>query len=243
MKKELQDLAWSVLPKGFKETVKNRYKNALHFNEYAHECVVLRDLFGEHNLTSDEEEEEMLTVKAKVVRDMYAANERLADFPDNETVLISNHINHVLRQLFGSKCVPDEEDTNVLEPNCAHFSDGKCAHPAAYHLKNGKLVKGADCDVSSCEDVEYVSKGAPLSQNPAENCDNVHIYDFGKQLNDIIRDRSRHNRLLIAAMAMQGILTPTTMGIGGQPSPEVAAKIALKYADALMGAADKGGEQ
>lgn len=44
---------------------------------------------------------------------------------------------------------------NDPEPKCLHFKDGKCAHPAVAHLENGKLVKGADCDVSSCEDVEY----------------------------------------------------------------------------------------
>lgn len=49
---------------------------------------------------------------------------------------------------------------NDPEPKCLHFKDGKCAHPAVAHLENGKLVKGADCDVSSCEDVEYEPKPA-----------------------------------------------------------------------------------
>lgn len=52
----------------------------------------------------------------------------------------------------------DDDDFKVPEPNCKHFKDGKCAHPAVSHIENGKLVKGADCDVSSCEDVEYEPK-------------------------------------------------------------------------------------
>lgn len=223
MNKELSDLAWSLLPKGFKEAVKNRYKNALHFNEYAHECVVLRDLFGEHNLTSDEEEEEILTVKAKVVRDMYAANERLADFPDNEITLTSDHINYVLRQLFGSKCLPDEDSPL-------------------------KITAAEDCNAMAKEEMgieepDDFGKEVNFTTKDELHEDNVHIYDFGKQLDDIIRDRSRHDRLLIAAMAMQGILTSAVMHDGCQQSPEVVAGIALKYADALMAAADKGGEQ
>lgn len=61
----------------------------------------------QYNLTSDAEGEEMLVVKAETVRNMYAANERIkVDFPDKETGEASDHINHVLRHLFGSKCLP-----------------------------------------------------------------------------------------------------------------------------------------
>ena len=56
----------------------------------------------------DAEGEEMLTVSAITVREMYAANERIkTDTPNKELGRISDHINHVLRCLFGSKCLPD----------------------------------------------------------------------------------------------------------------------------------------
>lgn len=59
----------------------------------------------------DAEGEEILTVSRKRVQEMCAANERIkADFPDKETAHISDHINHVLKHLFGSKCLPDEVD-------------------------------------------------------------------------------------------------------------------------------------
>ena len=57
----------------------------------------------------DAEGEEMLTVSAITVREMYAANERIkTDAPDKELGRTSDHINHVLRCLFGSKCLPDK---------------------------------------------------------------------------------------------------------------------------------------
>lgn len=115
MTKELQDRVWKhFLPKEFKEEVKYEYRRVatkatkdsydLGFM-HAHE-----GMFGHHNLTSDAEgEDEMLTVSRKRVQEMYAANERIkADFPDKETAHISDHINHVLKRLFGSKCLPDE---------------------------------------------------------------------------------------------------------------------------------------
>lgn len=107
MDKTLQDLAWSCLPKEFKEEVKKEYRKG-----YVCETLtMLITLFGHHNLTSDAEGEEMLTVSRKRVQEMYAANERIkADFPDKETAHISDHINHVLKHLFGSKCLPDEVD-------------------------------------------------------------------------------------------------------------------------------------
>ena len=74
---------------------------------------------------SDAEEEGMLTVSRKRVQEMYAANERIkADFPDKETAHISDHINHVLKHLFGSKCLPDE----LNEDNFAK-SEPKPAEP------------------------------------------------------------------------------------------------------------------
>lgn len=129
--KETQRIAWSCLPKEFKEEVKKEYAKCMAIDiddnpnlpAYAVESAtsrraLLEMLFGEHNLTSDAEGEEMLVVKAETVRNMYAANERIkVDFLDKETSEASDHINHVLRFLFGSKCLPDEKvsDSTPLE--------------------------------------------------------------------------------------------------------------------------------
>lgn len=109
MIKELQDIAWNCLPKEFKEEVKAMYNRPfLNDLDFGYKSALL-NLFG-HNLTSDAEGEELLTVSAITVREMYAANERIkTDASDNELGRTSDHINHVLRSLFGSKCLPDVE--------------------------------------------------------------------------------------------------------------------------------------
>lgn len=64
----------------------------------------------------DAEGEEMLCVKAKTVREMYAANDRLiADHAGDEIEHDSATINDMLRHLFGSECLPDNVATS--EPN------------------------------------------------------------------------------------------------------------------------------
>ena len=67
MTKELQDHVWSILPKEFKEEVKEIYSNAITYHPcgYNHKTDLLKYLFGRHNLTSDVVEEEMLTVSRK----------------------------------------------------------------------------------------------------------------------------------------------------------------------------------
>lgn len=60
MNKELQDLAWSVLPKEFKEEVKKEYHRILNgswsVSSYLRGRLrILREIFGIHNLTSDNE--------------------------------------------------------------------------------------------------------------------------------------------------------------------------------------------
>lgn len=175
----------------------------------------------------DAEGEEILTVSRKRVQEMYAANERIkADFSDKETAHISDHINHVLKHLFGFKCLPDEE----------------------------QIAKNANC-----------SNVDSLSQNPPENCNSEnHIStddskpaeptDFGREVNfptknnpTIYLKKSKNcdNRLQIAAMAMQGILsnidlfknvleTGTETLSGDGISYRAVAKASLLFADALI---------
>ena len=64
------------------------------------DCLV--SLFGYHNLTSDAEGEEMLMVKASVVKDIYDSMNK-AHPKENAWV-----VKQTLEALFGSKCLPDE---------------------------------------------------------------------------------------------------------------------------------------
>lgn len=132
--KETQRIAWSCLPKEFKEEVKRMYRIADSDVDQMIATIMLENVFGLHNLTSDAEGEEMLVVKAETVRNMYAANERIkVDFLDKETSEASDHINHVLRFLFGSKCLPDElnednfasKEPKPAEPTKAKYHKGE----------------------------------------------------------------------------------------------------------------------
>ena len=105
MTKELQDHVWSILPKEFKEEVKEIYLNAVvhHPCGYNYKTDLLKYLFGRHNLTSDAEEEEMLMVsRSAVIAEMNKLHKYSYQIPDLQLGL------NALTALFGSKCLPDE---------------------------------------------------------------------------------------------------------------------------------------
>lgn len=103
MDKTTQGLAWSCLPKEFKEEVKKV------FNQYCTEFSIVRseliNLFGHHNLTSDEGGDEMLIVNRRLVQEIYSYNEEiLSQDPDHSGAIL---LKKKLTDLFGSKCLPD----------------------------------------------------------------------------------------------------------------------------------------
>lgn len=113
MNKELQDLVWSILPKEFKEEVKKMYKVAqsyiigdVEINARVCESVLL-ELFGRHNLNSDAEGEEMLTVPRSKVQHQYNRAVQLQDDSDFKWNFVGDQIARVLIGLFFSKCLPD----------------------------------------------------------------------------------------------------------------------------------------
>lgn len=97
MTKELQNLVWSILPKEFKEEVKKEYQKG-----YVCETLaMLITLFGHHNLTSDAEEEELLTVSRKRVQNLYNYHKSRGHHLAGDSLI----------KLFGPKCLPDNVDT------------------------------------------------------------------------------------------------------------------------------------
>lgn len=109
MTKELQDLAWSCLPKEFKEEVKKEYRKG-----YVCETLtMLITLFGRHNLTSDAEGEEMLYVSSKQIDalqgEIFKAIMDAHDADDWQDA--AHYILDVMPRsfaaLFGSKCLSD----------------------------------------------------------------------------------------------------------------------------------------
>lgn len=131
MDKTTQDLAWSILPKEFKEEVKEYYDNSPVLGVNA--VLLLENLFGIHNLTSDAEREEMLTVpRSKVQYRFQYAKEGVEEN--------SNYYNgyaQAIYDLFGSKCLPDE----LNEDNFASKKP-KPAEPK-YHV--GDIVRFKYC--------------------------------------------------------------------------------------------------
>lgn len=107
MNRELQDKVWSVLPKEFKEEVKKMRLGEHYIEE---QIVMIRLLFGDHNLNTDDKGEEMLTVPKSKAQKLYSdyCAERDKEEPGSNRSSLGGRI-AVLEELFGSKCLPDEE--------------------------------------------------------------------------------------------------------------------------------------
>ena len=113
MDKTTQDLSWRVLPKEFKEEVKEIYLNAVEHHPcgYNHKTDLLKYLFGHHNLTSDAERDEMLICEKSKVQRAYNTSREIVKAENPDSLMYSMHtqIMCVLESIFGSKCLPDEE--------------------------------------------------------------------------------------------------------------------------------------
>ena len=124
MNKEQQDLAWACLPKEMRTWLRNHYRTILNHTLWQYSAYLrgrlrmMRDIIGEHNLTSDTEPEEMLMVERKKVQKLYY------DFKTEKDRMHNQHENRMslsgrvamLQELFGDKCLPDEEAPVQVEP-------------------------------------------------------------------------------------------------------------------------------
>lgn len=151
MNKELSDAAWRVLSSEFKEEVKKEWKTANNEERLSHDAFLrgcystMTLLFGLHNLTSDAEGEEMLTVSRKNVQKMYSYNEEeLTKDPTNKGALL---LKLRLDALFGSKCLPDEGtdctpvEVGVAENATTSNVDSLEPKPSEPKFKEGDIVR------------------------------------------------------------------------------------------------------
>ena len=111
MNKELQDLAWSVLPKEFKEEVKRMHRIAYSDVDQMIVMITLENVFGHQNLTSDAEGEETLICEKSKVQRAYNTSREIVKAENPDSLMYSMHtqIMCVLESIFGSECLPDEE--------------------------------------------------------------------------------------------------------------------------------------
>lgn len=249
MTKDLQDLAWTCLPKEFKEEVKKMYSSytnpmAVGFESHIITCEYI---FGKHNLTSDAEGEEMLMVSRKKVQELYAKFQHSFD-----NVVSDNLIGHytakmgVLKTLFGSKCLPDEEpkpaepkfkvgDVAVISSEFKHpllEQGGAIVTILSYH-PNGDFYSCAIApNVGIDVDAKYLEPYAdPKEDHIGENTEMVK--DFDTILKDGFHE---HNRLHIAAMIMAAMMQNAKWG----DKYSHIATMSCAAADALIAESEKG---
>lgn len=258
MDKTLQDLAWSCLPKEFKEEVKNHYRQLMLVldrfqsktslnNEECDRCDLVREkitvynkLYGHHNLTSDAEGEEMLCMSKKRVQEMYKNN---CDEIRRENISSSDkdcyeYANEVLKTLFGSKCLPDEAcnvASNVASTEPKYHKGEKVFYNGyVYEIeglvgKNRYALKGLNFDLDEDMIESYTEPEENVNlSQETANCD--------KQFDNILKDGfAKERRLNIAAQMMQGLIcAPLIPGVDPNPSAEYLAQAAFRLADALL---------
>lgn len=293
MNTELQNKVWSILPKEFRKEVKKMYESTQLTGLQPFEDVERADMyagamcaiFGEDNLTSDAEEEEMLTVSANIVCaykeniDKYLPS-AYSDYDKGFWV----GQKAVFEDLFGSKCLPDELNEDNFAKSEPKFKIGdkvrvkfnaKELHSnpdpskKIYYWQTtrdkylGKVFKITDIwksgtitlntsEIMFWEPFDLEPYTEPEENQTLSDSTELKPQDVDKHFDNILKDRFRdYNRLHIAAMAMQGILSNSDRmkvyeRIATEPPCEelavVVARNALRYADTLMAKAKKGGQ-
>ena len=251
MTKELQNYVWSILPKEFKEEVKKIF--------YTHENneikTYLIHLFGLHNLTSDAEGEEWLTVSRTRVQRRYhmAYKCKHSGLLSHDDVQFWKGWQGALDDLFGSKCLPDEagnEDnfaTKEPKPSEPKYHEGdkfrfkqnrKQVHTVDHITEDGKvfywdknlegMVKAYMVNPDYIEPYTEPEKNIAENRNLPQSCDKEFVY--------ILKDSfSKERRLNVAAQMMQGLIcAPLVPGVDPNPPAEQLAQAAFRLADALI---------
>lgn len=263
MNKELQDLVWSILPKEFKEEVKKvariySGRTSALFGAERHIANKFLDefigLFGHDNLTSDAEEEEMLTVSRKKVQRRYhmAYKCKHSGLLSHDDVQFWKGWQGALDDLFGSKCLPDElpEDNFAKsEPNPAEpkFKVGDYVrykggvHKVVATAKDNRcyLNKILGCiDESDLEPYTEPKENIAETRNFSQDCD--------KQVDAILKDSFSKERRLNVAVQLTCAMIPKYQDNGDGYGLSVLnekdmIKCAYRLADMLIAEAEKGG--
>lgn len=198
---------------------------------------------------TDAEVEEMLAVSRKEIQEIYRDADNLRRDP-----AIPSHSTYwnaqveLLQDLFGSKCLPDEdlpiEATSAQTATSPTFKAGNkvcCISPEYKGVY--KVYRYIENGCYSCVDsdgyyfVFHESNLEPYTE-PVEN----HIAGERKMVDNIIKDGfSKERRLNIAAMMAQGIMANSNPQMV-ELNVEKVVDLAILTADALIAESDKGDE-
>lgn len=259
MNKELIDRAWACLPREFKEKVKKKYARCVKIDEddnpnlpaYAVKSAITRralfeKLFGEHNLTSDEEGEEMLICEKSKVQRAYNTSREIvkAENPDSRMYSIYTQIMCVLESIFGSKCLLDElnEDNFTRtepKPSEPKFKIGdELVWDKRILVKVDEVFADGKYLVFSRNGNRYMVKESDLEPytEPVDTKDDTKGNTKDPTFTDDCKSQCKSpDRLRIAAMAMEGILSK-----GELAAPDEVTDMALIYADELIKKCEEG---
>lgn len=267
MTKEIQDPTWSVLPKEFKEEVRKEYRQLLNSpwqlpgkGYLRGRLRMLRELFGEHNLASDAEGEEMLAVSRKEAQGLFNScnmHKRKCILDGDSTDYLDGEIN-ILTILFGTKCLSDGNSSNVErlekneEPKPAepkyHKGEKVSYNGYVYEIEGlvGKslyALKGLNFDL----DEDMIEPYTELEKDPRNLSQSMSNCD--KHFDNILKGSfSKERRLNVATHILSSILSNQKM-LNNLASGETTAEGAVRcivdttmmYTDALMTKCDKGG--
>lgn len=178
MDKTLQTKAWNCLPKEFKEEVKAMYNRPfLNDLDFGYKSALL-NLFGHHNLTSDAEGEEMLTVSRKKVQRRYhmAYKCKHSGLLSHDDVQFWKGWQGALDDLFGSKCLPDERNEDSFTTK----------EPKFKYKEGDKVVRYCDGKVyvvvDYCEDdnINHYIMVDALGNRYSDSEGNLELYEGPK---------------------------------------------------------------
>lgn len=269
MDKKLQDLAWSILPKEFKEEVKKYYQRVCRYdNLYSARGAteILELLFGKHNLTSDAEgEDEILTVSRKKLQYFY---EKLMAVGKSQAAF-------ALQSLFGSKCLPDETkdgtkddtkepnvdslDSNVdsFEPKPAEpkFKVGELCMRSGYVTRVLEYVPTREFPYSihvlqmNLKTIAAASDLEPYTEPEEPTCTRTCTDDCPSQSRNLSQETANCDKsfdnILKGSFSKECRLHIAAMALQGiltriDDTPQVITEVAFRYADALIDEAEKG---
>lgn len=263
MDKTTQDLAWRVLPKEFKEEVKEIYLNAVEHHPcgYNHKTDLLKYLFGLHNLTSDAEGEETLICEKSKVQRAYNTSREIVEAENPDSLMYSMHtqIMCVLESIFGSKCLPDAHEDNFTrtepKPSEPKFKIGdELALDKRIVVKVDEVFADGKYLVYSRIGNIYIVKESDLKPYTEQredlippNSGELKSQEADKQFNTIIKDSfAKERRLHIAAQIVASMIGSddwtTWRGGSNKEIWHNMAKSSLEIADALIAECEKGGD-